>query len=62
MHISMKFCHLPGVPLVALRPALWNMTMKMVASSSEKNTESRFSTQNPVAFSTIFHVRRSNCR
>ena len=45
----MKFCHLPGTPLVALRAAMRNITTKISASTTEKITESRCSTQKPVA-------------
>jgi len=50
------------MPLVALRAARRNISMKTNASTSEKITESRCSTQNPVASGSICIVCRSNLR
>jgi hypothetical protein len=46
-HSSMKFCHLPGTPLVALRAARRNMTTKISASTTEK--QERIQMQHPEA-------------
>ena len=62
MQSSMKFCHLPGTPLVALRAAMRNIATKITASTIEKKTESRCSTQKPVASGFTDIVFKSNLR